>query len=144
MTMDKNVLILTGALVSATERAIGTAGRMLTEIKVAVARPGRKGEGEIREVVPIVIWAPEVGAAVRALPEGMLLTVLGRVSAREWTAPSGQAKTFLEVVGEHVLVDATMAALDEPADAAPRSAGHPEPARPGGSGRGRADGDVPF
>jgi single-stranded DNA-binding protein len=137
--MDRNSLILSGALVAASERSVGSSGRTLTEMKLAVTRPGRKGEGEAREVVPITIWAPEVGAAMRDLPAGTPLTVLGQISAREWTAPSGQTKTFLEVVGEAVLVDATMATLGEPAAVAPA---HPPvaepvaaPARPGGPTR---------
>jgi hypothetical protein len=35
-------------------------------------------------VLPVTIWAGDVGTAVRETPEGMPLAVVGRLSAREY------------------------------------------------------------
>jgi single-stranded DNA-binding protein len=100
--MDTNLVVLTGHLVSATERIVGHQGRSLTELRLAVARPSRKGEGEAPTSLPITIWAPDLGTAVRDLPEGTPLTVIGRLSGREWSSPTGQTRKFVEIVAEHV------------------------------------------
>jgi hypothetical protein len=109
-----------------------------------VARPGKKGEGETHETVPIIVWDGPLGTALLALPEGAALTVLGRISAREWTAPGGAVKTFVEIIGENVTAD--VAARGEPRAPAPAPRLAPEPvaapARPGGPTR--REPSVPF
>jgi single-stranded DNA-binding protein len=117
-------VVLSGVLAAASLRTIGH-GRTLVDLRLAVTRPARKGEGTTREVIPITLWAGDVGAAVLGLAAGTPLVVLGRVSAREWTSPSGAVKTFLEVVGERVTVDvealgAEPRAVGSPADPAAR------------------------
>ena len=107
--MDTNVVVLTGRLVSAAERTVGQSGRTLTELRLSVARPGRKGEAEAQMVIPVTLWTPDLGAAVRALPEGTPLTVVGRLQAREWNN-----RLYLELIGESVTVDVA-AAPGEPA-----------------------------
>ena len=54
--------------------------------------------------MPITVWDGPLGAALLEVASGTGLTVIGRVSAREWQAPGGQTKTFLEVVGESVTI----------------------------------------
>jgi hypothetical protein len=71
-------------LVSAAERAVGHSGHTLTELRLACTCPCRKGEGETQAVLPVTIWAGDVGAAVREMPEGTPLTVVRRLSAREY------------------------------------------------------------
>jgi hypothetical protein len=96
--MDLNVVLLQGALVAATERRVGAQGRTLVELRLAILRPGRTGEG--RDQIPVTIWAGDVGAVVRALPLGTPLTVVGRLTAREWNS-----RWYLECLAEHVTVD---------------------------------------
>jgi single-stranded DNA-binding protein len=105
----RNQVVLIGDVVSVAERAVGQSGRTLVEARVAVMRPGRKGEGEARDVIPVVVWDGATGAALTALAPGTALVILGRVSAREWTAPTGQTRTFVEIVAEHVTVDVAAA-----------------------------------
>ena len=129
-------------------RAIGQQGRSLVELRLAVTRPGRKGEGETSEVVPITIWDGALGAALLDLAPGTPLTVVGRISAREWSAPGGQAKTFVEVVGERVTIGVeTVGGVNEPREAAPASQPSAEPAaapsRPAGA-RPASRSEVPF
>ena len=89
---------------------------------MAVARPGKKGEGETAEVVPIIVWDGPLGAALLDLMPGTPLTVVGRISARKWTAPGGQSKTFVEVVGEGVTVGVeTLGAGGESRETAPNA-----------------------
>jgi single-stranded DNA-binding protein len=97
---DTNVVILTGRVVSTAERVVGQRGQTLTELRLAVTRPGRKGEAESEMTVPVTVWASAVGTAVRALPVGTPLTVLGRLQAREW-----QDRIFLDLVAESVSVN---------------------------------------
>jgi hypothetical protein len=68
--MDLNVVLLRGVLAAATERSVGHQERTLVELRLAVTRPGRTGEGEARVLILVTIWAGAVGAAVRALPPG--------------------------------------------------------------------------
>jgi single-stranded DNA-binding protein len=141
--VDLNVVVLTGRLVSAAERAVGQTGRTLTELRLGLARAGRKGEAEQPTVVPITIWDYALGVAVRELAEGTPVTVVGRISAREWTSPSGQARTFVEVVGETVTVDVAAGGPETPAPSANAEA--PAPARRPRSAAPRASADdVPF
>jgi len=139
--MDTNVVILTGTVSSAVERAVGQTGRLLTELRLSLTRPGRKGEEH--QTIPVTIWDHLLGIAVRELPEGTPVTVVGRISARDWTSPRGQARTFVEVVSETVTVDV---AAGPPGTHAPSAnAEAPAPARrprPAAS-RDSAD-DVPF
>jgi single-stranded DNA-binding protein len=102
--MDTNLVVLTGRLVSAAERAVGQSGRTLTELRLGLARPGRKGDADQETVVPVTIWATDVGAAVRALPDGTPLTVVGQLRGREW-----QDRVFLDLVAETVTVDVAAA-----------------------------------
>jgi single-stranded DNA-binding protein len=115
--VDLNVVVVTGRLVSAVERAVGQSGRVLTELRLGIARPSRKGEAEQPTVVPITIWAGDVGAAVRDLPEGTRLTVVGRVSAREWNT-----RLYVEVIADAV----TMAVAAGPGEPAVPAAGSAE------------------
>ena len=150
--MDRNVVTLSGRLESATSRTIGAAGRSLVEVRLRVSKPARRGEVDAHEVVPVVVWDTTVGAALLELEAGTGLVILGRISAREWQSPSGQAKTFLEVVAESVTVDAAMVATGEPIEATasvrveppPPRATAPPVTRPGGGGRGRSESEVPF
>jgi single-stranded DNA-binding protein len=147
--MDKNSVVLIGSLAGVAQRPIGQQGRTLVELRLAVSRPGRKGEGEVAEVVPVIIWDGRLGDALLDLAPGTPLTVVGRVSARSWTPAGGGAeRIFTEVVAEQVLVDATRAAPGEPAAAtAPTSTARPEPraaTRPGIRPSERRDDDVPF
>jgi single-stranded DNA-binding protein len=137
--MDTNTVLLTGRLVSAAERTVGQQGRTLVELRLGVARPGRKGEAEQQTVLPVTIWTGEVGAAVLGLREGTLLTVVGRLQAREWNG-----RLYLELVGESVTVD--VAAMPGEA-ASPAGAGAPAPARrpeARGSSRASTEDEVPF
>jgi single-stranded DNA-binding protein len=137
--MDTNLVLLTGRLVSAAERTVGQSGRTLVELRLGVARPGRKGEAEQQAVLPITIWTGDVGAAVLGLREGTPVTVLGRLTAREWNN-----RLYLELVGESVTVD--VAAM--PGEAAPPAGAEaPAPARrPVSRATSREPGDetVPF
>jgi hypothetical protein len=128
--MDTNLVVLTGRLVSAADRTVGQSGRTLTELRLAVTRPGRKSEGEQQMIVPITLWDAVVGIAVRELPAGTPLTVVGRVSARE-----GNTRLFLELLGESVTVDVA-AGPDAPPPPVPRSTARATP-RPTAT-------DVPF
>jgi hypothetical protein len=68
------------------------------------------------------------------------VTLVGRLTSREWNG-----RWYLELVAEAVSVDAlTLPAVEvlPAAPAVPRA--DPRPERPGGTGRGRADGEVPF
>jgi hypothetical protein len=112
--MDTNLVLLTGTVVSVIERTVGPQGRTLTELRLALARPGRKGEAETPTVLPITIWAPDVGAAVLGLPDGMPVTVVGRLHALEWNT-----KLYLDVIAETVSV-AVAAGSGEPVAPAPR------------------------
>jgi hypothetical protein len=98
--MDTNVVLVSGRVLSAAERTVGHAGRTLVELRLGVTRPGRKGEAEQQTVLPITIWAGDVGAAVLGLAPGTPLTVLGRLGAREWNT-----RLYLELLGETVTVD---------------------------------------
>jgi single-stranded DNA-binding protein len=112
-----------------------------------VSRPGKRGEGETAEVVPIIVWDGTLGAALLDLPPGTPLTVIGRISAREWTAPGGQTKTFLEVVGESVTVGVeTLGAGGASSPAAPTARPHAAPAVPSrpASARATSRDDAPF
>jgi single-stranded DNA-binding protein len=115
--VDRNLTILTGTLVSAASRTIGQQGKSLVELKLAVSRPGRKGEGEQTDTIPVTIWSGDLGAAVLGLGEGTPCTVVARVSSREWNG-----KLYLELIGEHVTIGATMAASGEPVEAVPAEA----------------------
>jgi single-stranded DNA-binding protein len=128
--MDTNLVVLTGTKVSAAERTVGPSGRTLTELRLAVTRPGRKGEAEPPMVVPVTIWADVVGIAVRELAEGTPLTVVGRLQAREW-----KERLYLELVADAVTVDVT-AGPDAPPPSPSRPIGRPTP-RPTAT-------DVPF
>jgi hypothetical protein len=143
ISMDKNLVILTGTYVAAAARPVGQQGKVLTEVKLKVARPGRGGT-ETAETVPIQVWDQALGATLLELPVGTPLVVTARISARDWTSPTGGVKTFVEIMADSITGDLTPALEAEPVEAAPRPAARPEPARPGGTGRGRADGDVPF
>ena len=136
--MDTNVVVVTGRLISAAERTVGQQGRTLVELRLAVARAGRKGEGDQQAVLPVTIWAGDVGAAVRAVPEGTPLTLVGRLQAREWNN-----RLYLELVAESVSMDVT----SSPGEAAPPArAEPPAPARrpvPRATPRAPAD-EVPF
>jgi single-stranded DNA-binding protein len=131
--VDTNVVVLTGRLVSATERTVGQQGRTLVELRLAIARPGRKGEGEAQTILPLTIWDGPMGLAVRDLPEGTPLTVVGRVTAREWNA-----RLYLELLAETVAVDVTAV----PGPAAREFSVEP-PAAPSSPSRSRSR-DVPF
>ena len=127
-SVDTNVVVLTGRLVSAAERTVSQSGRTLTELRVGLARPGRKGDVDQETVLPITIWTADVGAAVRELPDGTPVTVVGRLQAREWNN-----RLYLELIAESVTVD--VAALGAPATQEPGSALPAAPSRPR---------DVPF
>ena len=155
--MDKNITILTGTWAAASSRAIGPQGRSLVELRLRVTRPGKKGEGETAEVVPVIVWDATLGAALCDLADGTPLTVVGRISAREWQAPGGQVKTFVEVVAESVTVDAatvpslvTRVGGGGESREGPSSGSRPgaEPAAPApsrpSSGRPSARSEVPF
>jgi single-stranded DNA-binding protein len=128
-----NTVVLTGTVVAATERTVGQSGRTLTELRLAITRSGRPGEGDAQTVIPVTIWATDVGAAVREVPEGTPLTVVGRLQAREWNT-----RLYLELIGEHVTVAVTGssgAAPGAPQAAAPSASPAVAPAappRPGG------------
>jgi single-stranded DNA-binding protein len=142
--VDKNIIVMTGTWAAASARAIGQSGRSLTELRLRVTRPGKKGEGETAEVVPCIIWDGTLGAVLLDLAPGTPLTVIGRISAREWQAPGGQTKTFVEVVGESVTVDA--AAMGAPSETAPVARPVVAPAvqsRPAGARPASSD-SVPF
>jgi len=135
---DKNLTILTGALVSATERSIGQAGRSLVELRLGVTRPVRRGEAESpRDLIPVTIWSGDLGAAVLGLAEGTPCTVVARVGSREWNG-----KLYLELIAESVTIDAAAGGAespdpDSPREVAPKIAPPPPrpdpfaPARPG-------------
>ena len=136
--LDRNVVLLTRLLVKVQTRQIGAAGRSLVELRLRVAKPPRRGETAAHETVPITVWDEELGAALVELAPDTPLVVVGRVSARDWTAPSGQVKTFVEIVAERVTVDAEL--VPEAAPAADQPVAAPAP-----RGRGRPDDDeVPF
>jgi single-stranded DNA-binding protein len=131
--VDLNVVLLSGVLAAATERTVGQQGRTLVEPRLAVARPGRTGEGAAQTVLPITIWAGDVGAAVCAVPEGTPLTVVGRLQAREWNN-----RLYLELIAESVTVDVSVAP-----ETAARELGPEPPAAPS-SPSGSRPRDVPF
>jgi single-stranded DNA-binding protein len=89
-----------------------------------------------------------LGATLLEMAEGTPLVVLGRISAREWQAPGGQTKTFVEVVAESVLVDATMAGSGESVEPAPVrppvAKPSPAPARPSSPRAASREEKVPF
>ena len=141
---DTNTVLVTGTWVAASTRAIGQSGRTLVELKLRVTRPGKKGEGETAETVPIIVWDGRLGDALLDLAPGTPLTVVGRISARDWTAPGGQTKTFLEVVGERVTIGVeTLGVGGEPREATVQAAA---PSRPASvrTASAPADRDVPF
>jgi single-stranded DNA-binding protein len=138
--VDTNLVVLTGTVVSAAERAVGHQGRTLTELRLAVARPGRKGEAEAPPI-SVTIWDYALGTAVRELADGTPLTVVGRLQGRVWNE-----RLYLEVIGERVTVDVA-AGPGEPAAPAERPVPQAPPrepadadARPDPPGRDR----VPF
>ena len=51
------------------------------------------------------MWTPELGTALLELASGTPVTVVGRISAREWQSPGRQTKTFVEVVAESVTIE---------------------------------------
>jgi hypothetical protein len=86
-------------------------------------------------VLPVTIWAGDVGAAVREVPEGTPLTVVERLSARGWNG-----RLDLELVSEGVTVDVTALPGEAAAPAerpVPRAAARRRPrtcpSRPGGA-----------
>jgi hypothetical protein len=52
-------------------------------------------------VLPVTIWAGDVGTAVRETPEGTPLTVVGRLSAREYHTVIPASSTALGHVFGH-------------------------------------------
>jgi single-stranded DNA-binding protein len=129
--MDTNLVVLTGRLVSAAERAVGQSGRPLTELRLAVARLGRTGEREPPTVIPVTVWAGDVGAAVCGRPEGTPVRIVARLQSREWNQ-----RVYVEVVAETVSVDVT-APLGTDAAPARRPVARAAP-------RAAADDDAPF
>ena len=135
---DKNMVIVTGTLASATERTVGQQGRTLTELRLAVARPGRKGEGEQTDTVPVTIWNDDVGTAVLILPAGTPLTIIGKLTSREWNN-----RLYLELLADHVAVD--VVTPGEGREATPTARPSAAPARASGERSTAGEkSDVPF
>jgi hypothetical protein len=49
--MDRNLTLLIGTVAGVTTRAVGQQGRTLTELRVNVARPARKGDAESVDLI---------------------------------------------------------------------------------------------
>ena len=82
--VDTNVVVLTGGPGLGRPGGPWATRGTLTELRLACTCPGRKGEGETQTVLPVTIWAGDVGATGREMPEGTPRTVVGRLSAREY------------------------------------------------------------
>jgi hypothetical protein len=128
--LDRNGVVLTGRLVSAESRTIGTSGRSLVELKVRVSRPPRRGETDGYETVPVAVWDATLGAALLELAPGTALLILGTLRAREYNT-----RLYLEPVADHISVDLAKADGAPPAPAA-----RPSGSRPAA----RRDDEVPF
>ena len=79
---DRNTVVLSGTLAGVSQRSVGTAGRSLHELKVTITKPAARGREAGVMVVPVIVWAPELGLALEGLDVGTPITVIGRISAR--------------------------------------------------------------
>jgi single-stranded DNA-binding protein len=116
----------------------------LHELRVDVTKPAARGREAETMVVPVIAWAPETGLAAEGLELGTPVTIVGRVSARTWTSPTGAEKVFVEIICESLTVD--VSAVGAPSETAPAARPVAEPAAPSrpASARTAARGEVPF
>ena len=133
-------VIVTGTLAAATERTVGQSGPDAHRAP-AGRRPDRdaKGSGEQADTIPVTIWNDDRrDRRPDGLPAGTPLTVIGKLTSREWNN-----RLYLELVADHVAVD--VAAQGEVREAAPTAQPSAAPARVSGErSTAREKSDVPF
>ena len=88
--------------------------------------------------MPVTIWNDDVGTAVLTLPVGTALTVVGKLTSREWNT-----RLYLELLADHVA--AAVVTPGEGREPMPTARPSTAPARPSGErSTAREKSDVPF
>src|SRR5262245_39631609 len=93
--MDRNVTLLTGTRAGVSSRMVGQQGRTLTELRLNVAKPGKRGEPEVFDLIVASLWNAELGATPSG-PAHLGGPVL-RVPRAPLAVPGGPAWRLLNV-----------------------------------------------
>jgi hypothetical protein len=82
-----NYVILVGELEQVQARPAGREARLLYEIRLRVARPGRDRGATM--LLPALTWDADLAAGLLALAPGAALVLIGHLAPRWWPPPTG-------------------------------------------------------
>ncbi len=113
-----NRVVLVGRLTRDPEMKYTPSGVAVTQMGIAVDRITKNESGE-KEVdfFNLVAWRQSAEFAANYLTKGRLISVDGRLQARQWVAPDGAKRSAVEIVVDNIN------ALDRKPDAAGSSEG---------------------
>ena len=101
--MDLNVVAVTGRLAADPELRFTFNGTKVGSLRVAITRMKRKGEDRAgADFVDVVVWGDQAEHCTEYLAKGRRIAIRGRLQQRSWTTPSGEARSKVEIVAEHV------------------------------------------
>ncbi|MBE3576909.1 MAG: single-stranded DNA-binding protein [Limnochordales bacterium] len=96
-----NVVVLVGRLTRDPELRYTQSGTPVTNLTVAVDRPGSSGEHKA-DFIPVTAWNKLAENCANYLAQGSLVAVEGRIETGTYVGKDGQKRKTFSVVASHV------------------------------------------